>query len=177
MPGILTNSGLFYLQCHSLAQCHDNLLSMVEGFARLVLEDEFSAVYEYSGYSDYPFLENGELVHKFDYSKMLSYDGIFTIKKDGLEEPEIHTKLKRKANGRKILIEKRVPHLVWSLNKLEKGQAIIDKDCANAFKNVEDEWSYPYDKIAFYLMEHVYSEYQELGHVPEKTAFLKPEGW
>ena len=150
---------------------------MVEGFARLVLEDELLAVYEYSGFDDCPFVEKDEIVHKFDFSKITSYDGIFIIKKEGLEEPEIHTKFKRKSNGRKIEVQKRVTHLVWPMQKLEKGLVVIDKECTNAFKNVNDIWPYPYDKIAFWLMKQIYSDYQKLGHIPKESAFIIPEGW
>jgi len=148
---------------------------MIEGFARLVLEDEDSAVYEYSGFSDCPFEANGQFVCKYDPSKITAYDGIFTVYKKGLEEPEIHTKLKRKANGRKIEVSKKIPHYVWPLEKLNKGLAVIDKECANAYKGENNDW--PYDKIAFYILMHIYEEYQKLGHVPDKPGFIIPEGW
>jgi len=148
---------------------------MIEGFARLVLEDENSAVYEYSGLCDCPFEENGEIVHKYDRTKITSYDGIFTVYKEGLEEPEIHTKLKKRANGRKEEVIKRVPHFVRPMEKLERGLAVIDKECVNAYKGINNDWQY--DKIAVYLLKLIYEEYQTLGHVPEETVLMSPEEW
>ena len=69
------------------------------GSARIVLQDENTAVYEYAPFNlNEPEYRNSE--H--------TYDGLITISKDSMVEPEIHEKLKRMPSGRKKLIVKRI---------------------------------------------------------------------
>ena len=76
------------------------------GAARLVLQDDETVIYEY-------FADN--VNHPQYYNTNRIYDGIITISKSALVEPEIHRKVKRMPSGRKKLIEKRVPvEINWS---------------------------------------------------------------
>ena len=60
------------------------------GSARIVLQDENTAVYEYAPFNlNEPEYRNSE--H--------TYDGLITISKDSMVEPEIHEKLKRMPSG------------------------------------------------------------------------------
>lgn len=83
------------------------------GSARIVLQDENTVVYEYS-----PYNLNESNYRNSDHI----YDGLITISKDAMVEPDIHEKLKHMPSGRKKLIVKRIRRDVdyRSLLKAEK---------------------------------------------------------
>ena len=67
------------------------------------MEDENTVVYEYYAYN----------LNEEEYrNREHIYDGMITIDKRSLVEPEIHEKLKKQPSGRKKLITKRIPREV-----------------------------------------------------------------
>ena len=87
------------------------------GSARIVLQDENTVVYEYAPFNlNEPEYRNSE--H--------TYDGLITISKDSVVEPEIHEKLKRMPSGRKKLIVKRIRRDVDYSALLDAGKITIE---------------------------------------------------
>lgn len=87
------------------------------GSAILFIQDESTVIYKYSPYNlNNPEYSNEERI----------YDGIITISKDALVEPEIHEKIKRMPSGRKKLIVKRVPRDVDYTPLFENGKLLVE---------------------------------------------------
>ena len=80
----------------------------IGSFCKLIAQDENTIIYEYGSYNlNEPKYENKHRIS----------DGIITISKSSLIEPEIHDKIKRFPNGKKKRIIKRVP----KVNKSSKN--------------------------------------------------------
>jgi len=139
---------------------------MLTSYARLAIEDEFLAVYEYSGYDS---------LYDFDSSKVQSYDGSFIIKKSSLEEPDIHEKYKKNSKGKKVLSVKRITHIVDVAEKLHRKDVVVDKECRNAFRH-RNHPDLPCDFMAYELIHKVYLEYQKNGTLPTEVSYLLTEG-
>ena len=134
-----------------------------EGMCKLVMQDDETAIYAYSGAN---INDNYELrkQHVFE------YDGEIVIYKRCLETPEIHTKIKCKPSGRKYEEEKRITHFPNVIDHIQKGDIIIEKECFNAFRhyaNIE------MDYIAYRLIVKIFAYYQENGCLPEKEGFIQ----
>lgn len=95
----------------------------VGAFADLVLEDENTLIYQYGGFN----LNEAE----YENASRIS-DGLITINKSCLVEPEIHEKLKRLPSGRKKPIVKRIPVCV-DYPKMIKGMITVE-NCSNCWK-------------------------------------------
>ena len=85
------------------------------GFARIVLQDENTVIYEYAPYN------LNESAYR---NRDRIYDGLITICKDALVEPDIHEKIKRMPGGRKKVVVKRIHRSVdyaalFALGKIE----------------------------------------------------------
>ena len=75
----------------------------IGGSCRIVEEDEHTVIYEYGGYNlNKPEYRNPDRI----------CDGLITIEKSALVEPEIHIKIKRMQGGNKKVVTKRVPREV-----------------------------------------------------------------
>lgn len=134
-----------------------------EGTCKLVIQDEEFAVYAYSGAN---INDNYEL----RMAHVLDYDGEIVIYKRCLEEPEIHTKIKRRPSGRKYKEVKRITHFPSVVEHVTNGDVIIEKECFNAFRR------YPnmdIDYIAYRLIANIFIYYQENGCLPEKEGFIQ----
>ena len=130
------------------------------GYARLVVEDEEFAIYEYSG-------ENWNDEKSISGDAML-LDGEIQIKKSSLEEPEIHEKIRKLPNHRKKLVTKRITHVVNIQQKIADGDIVI-KDCKNEFSRYGLETKY----LATRLLHRIFDEYQKNGRLPEKAGFMQ----
>lgn len=127
------------------------------GWARIVLQDESTVIYEYSPYNlNDPAYGNASHI----------YDGLITISKDALVEPEIHEKIKRMPGGRKKVIMKRIRQNVdyaglFSLGKITVENSrfcwrIADNGCG---------------MIAIKLIFQIFDSYQDNGKLPERVGY------
>ena len=71
----------------------------IGGYARIVMQDANTVIYKYGAYN------LNEVAYR---NPDHTYDGIITIDKQSLVEPEIHEKLKKQPSGKKKLITKRI---------------------------------------------------------------------
>ena len=134
-----------------------------EGICRLVMQDDEGAIYAYSGAN---INDNYEL----RMAHALDYDGEILIYKRCLEEPEIHTKLKRRPSGRKYEEVKRITHFPNIVEHIRKGNVIVEKECFNAFRLYS---GMEIDYIAYRLIVNIFIYYQENGCLPEKEGFIQ----
>ena len=133
------------------------------GMCKKELEDDEMVIYSYSG-------ENWNDGGKSKSGDSLLYDGSFIIYKDCLEEPEIHTKLKKMPSGRKKVVEKRIPHFPHIYKHIENGKIVIEKECKNAFKRYSET---SIDYIAYLLLIHIFEKYQLDGYLVENDGFIQ----
>ena len=125
------------------------------GSARLVLQDENTAIYEYSPYN----------LNEVEYrNSERIYGGLITISKDGLVEPDIHEKLKRMPNGRKKLVVKRVRRDV-NYRELLLTEKIIIESSRYCWRFVGIDSSV--GMMAMKLVFHIFDQYQDDGVLPE----------
>ncbi len=108
----------------------------IGGNCRIVEEDEHTVIYEYGGYN-----LNKPEYRNADYN----FDGLITIDKTALVEPEIHTKIKRMQGGKKKSVTKRVPREVPYMDLIESGKIEI-QNCSNCWRT----FSLGKDMIAYY---------------------------
>lgn len=128
------------------------------GSARVVLEDKHTVVYEYSPYNlDEPEYQNANRV----------YDGIITIDKGTLVEPEIHEKVKRMPSGRKRLVVKRIRRDV-DYSSLLKEKKITVENSRYCWRYVGTEKDI--GMIAMKLIFYIYDQYQIEGSLPETVS-------
>ena len=128
------------------------------GSAKVVLQDEKTVIYEYSPYN----------LNKPNYwNRDRIYDGLITISKDAMVEPDIHEKLKRMPSGRKKLIVKRVRRNVDYDALLKAGKISIENSryCwhfVGTEKNI--------GMIAMHLIFHIFDQYQDEGILPKMVS-------
>lgn len=130
----------------------------VGGSARIVLQDENTVVYEYAPYNlNEPEYSNSDHI----------YDGLITISKDSMVEPEIHEKLKRMPSGRKKLIVKRIRRNVDYSRLLAAGKITIENSryCRH-FVGTEKNIGIMAMRIVF----RIYDQYQDEGTLPETIS-------
>lgn len=127
------------------------------GSARMVMQDASSVIYEYAPYNlNEEQYRNPERI----------FDGLITISKSALVEPEIHEKIKKWPSGRKQLIVKRIPRDVDYDACLKAGLISIENSrfCWFVFPD-------GVGKIAMHLLFRIFSDYQENGELPEKVGY------
>ena len=128
------------------------------GSARIVLQDENAVVYEYAPFNlNEPEYRNSEHI----------YDGLITISKDSLVEPEIHEKLKRMPSGRKKLIVKRIRRDVDYSALLDAGKITIENSsyCWHMVGTEKD-----IGMMAMRIIFRIYDHYQDEGTLPETVS-------
>jgi hypothetical protein len=129
----------------------------IGGSARVVMQDENTVVYEYYAYDlDREEYQNREHI----------YDGIITIDKRSLVEPEIHEKLKKQPSGRKKLITKRIPREVDYSGLITAGKINVEnsKFCWRILDN-------GMGLIAIHIIFKIYERYQSEGALPEAVGY------
>lgn len=128
------------------------------GTAKILLQDENVVVYEYLPYnlndSDY---RNADRI----------CDGLITISKLALVEPEIHVKMKRMPSGRKQFKEKRIRCEVDYDSLLHNGEICIEnsKYCWQ-FVGGENNIG----MIAMRIVFQIFDEYQDKEILPELVS-------
>lgn len=133
----------------------------VGAYADLVLEDEETLIYQYGDFNlNKDAYRNAEKIQ----------DGLITIAKSCLVEPEIHEKIKRLPSGRKKLIVKRIPVYVDYSVMMKEGLIIIE-NCSTCWKVSADE--YRVDFMAYSLVSKFFREYQETGGIPTQLTITK----
>lgn len=129
-----------------------------QGFAVLVEQDDECAIYSY-GCSNW----NDEKYENHEHVK----DGLITINKASLPEPEIHIKRKRFPGGRKRMVEKRIPVDVSFEELFASGGVSVDNS-AYCWRTAYDE----VDFIALKLLYKIFRDYQLNDSLPEITGFV-----
>lgn len=134
-----------------------------EGVCKLVDQDNEIAIYAYSG-ANYNENCDEQKTHRLD------YDGVIMIHKRCLEEPEIHTSIKRRPSGRKYESVKRITHVPRIGDHIRCGDIVIEKECRNAFRRGNSSEK---DYIALAILIKIFEFYQKNGHLPEKEGFIQ----
>lgn len=134
----------------------DKLSRGIGGCGRKILEDDTIVLYEYSSYN----LNDDRYRNENNI-----FDGVITIEKACLVEPEIHEKIK-KVNGKKKLIIKRVRADVPYETLFSNGKIKIENS-NNCWLTTNEG----YDIIAVHLCFRIFSSYQEDGELPEKIGY------
>lgn len=129
----------------------------IGGRCRKALEDGNIVIYEYSSYN------LNELKYRND--KHI-YDGIITIEKASLIEPEIHQKLKKCPNGKKKLIKKRIC-IDIPLELLLSNEKIKIENCSNCWQTSNEG----YDFIALHFCYDILRTYQRDAELPEILSY------
>ena len=127
------------------------------GFSRIVLQDESTVIYEYSPYNlnDPAYRNAGHI-----------YDGLITISKDALVEPEIHEKTKRLPGGRRKAVVKRIRQDVEyaALFSAEKIAVENSRFCWIIAEN-------SCGLIAKRLISMIFNCYQDTGTLPVEVSY------
>ena len=131
----------------------------IGSFCKLIAQDENTIIYEYGSYN----LNDPKYENKHRIS-----DGIITISKSSLIEPEIHDKIKRFPNGKKKRIIKRVPKDI-PLSDLLENKLVTVENCSNYWKTNVDN----IDVMALTTIWYIFLEYQEKGQLPESLSINK----
>lgn len=133
----------------------------IGAYARKVLEDENTVIYEYGGFNlNDPDYRNEDRI----------LDGMITIQRDCFAEPEIHEKLKKMPSGKKKLVIKRIPVSVDYDQMLEDGRIVVE-NCSNCWKTTETEQKV--DVMACHLLFYIFLRYQEEGMIPETMSSFR----
>ena len=129
----------------------------IGGSARVVMQDKDTIIYEYYAYNlDEKKYRNPEHI----------YDGSITIDKRSFVEPEMHEKLKKRPNGRKTLIIKRIPKDIDYSARISSGQIRVD--------NSQFCWDFSSSGIgiiAMRIIHVIFSLYQSEGTIPETVGY------
>lgn len=133
------------------------------GFCHLEAEDERAAIYTYRG-------EDWNL-EKLVAAEAKQIEGMFTIDKCCLVEPEIHNRVRKMPNGRKKLVEKKILVPVSGLELVDKGFIKLDKLCG-VDELLKDD-SYHHLRILGNLLARIFESYQLNGELPKTEAFIQ----
>ena len=131
----------------------------IGAFCKLITQDEHTIIYEYGSYD----------LNDINYrNEKRIADGIITINKSVLIEPDIHDKIKRFPNGKKKQIIKRVPRDI-PLSYLFDNKLVTVENCSHCWHTAENG----IDVMAHTTVWRIFLEYQEKGHLPESLSIHK----
>ena len=128
------------------------------GGARIALQDENTVIYEYSPYNlNKLSCTNEEQI----------YDGLITINKSVLIEPEIYEKKKKSPEGKRVSIVKRIRREVDYDFLLSRNEVYIENSSycwqfVGVGKNI--------GMIAMRIVFYIFDEYQNKGELPEVVS-------
>ena len=131
----------------------------IGAFCKLIAQDENIVIYEYGSY------DLNEISYR---NENRIADGIITINKSALIEPEIHKKIKRFPNGKRKRIIKRVPRDI-SLSDLFDSKLVTVENCSHCWQTAENG----IDVMAHTTVWHIFLEYQEKGQIPNSLSIHK----
>ncbi|MCD7774823.1 MAG: hypothetical protein LUH40_04500 [Clostridiales bacterium] len=129
----------------------------------LFVEDETAAIYLYCGEVVSDKSENC--------GSMCNLDGEIIIQKRCLVEPEIHTKLKKTAFHRKVVVTKRIVQPFDIEELLKTGDIEIVKPCTAEYSQGLYSHSNHQSFFAKNLLRKLFIEYQETGTLPDKCSY------
>lgn len=121
------------------------------GACRKYSENESCVAYEYYAYN----LNEERFINK-----ARVYDGVILINKSTFVEPDIHQKIKKKPNGKKMLVTKRIKNEVPYDELLASGLIEIQNSsfCSKFSEN-------GYGITALALVRRIFILYQETGEI------------
>ena len=129
----------------------------IGGSARVIMQDENTVVYDYYAYN----------LNEEEYqNREHIYDGIITIDKRSLVEPEIHEKMKKQPSGRKKLITKRIPREMDYSRLIATGKISV--------KNSKFCWRILDNRIgliAMHIIFKIFNLYQSEDAIPEAVEY------
>ena len=129
----------------------------IGGYARIVMQDANTVIYKYGAYN------LNEVAYR---NPDHTYDGIITIDKQSLVEPEIHEKLKKQPSGKKKLITKRIKRDV-DYSKLFLLRQIRVENSQFCWKILDNEVGL----IAMHLIFEIFNLYQSERILPETVCY------
>ena len=130
------------------------------GSAKIVLQDENTVVYAYAPFNlNEPDYRNSDHV----------YDGIITISKAAMVEPDIHEKIKRMPSGRKKLVVKRIRRDV-DYGALIKAGKIAVENSRYCWHFIGEEKNI--GMMAMHIIFSIYDRYQDEGALPETVSLF-----
>ena len=131
----------------------------IGAFCKRITEDNNTVIYEYGSYD----------LNDINYqNEKRIADGIITINKSALIEPDIHDRIKRFPNGKKKRIIKRIPRDI-PLSHLFEVKLVTVENCSHCCKTAENG----IDIMAHTTVLHIFLEYQEKGQLPESLSIHK----
>ena len=131
----------------------------IGAFCKLTAQDENTVIYEYGSYN--------QNESKYRNENRIS-DGIITISKSSLVEPDIHHKIKRLPNGKKKQIVKQIANDI-PLEDLFTNKSVIVVNCSNCWQTNKDD----IDVMALTIVFYIFTEYQKNGYLPETISINK----
>ena len=135
-----------------------------QGRCRKEAEDGGAAIYSYTG-------TNANLPRS-EWDRLEAIIGSFTIRKDALEEPEIHVRRVRKPSGRRVIEQKVVTHVPNLREHMRDGGIVVDELCGAdriEFEGTGD----PLPRILRQLLYAIYKSYMLKSELPETEAFIQ----
>ena len=131
----------------------------IGAFCKRIAEDNNTVIYEYGSYD----------LNDINYrNERRIADGIITISKSALIEPDIHNKIKRLPNGKKKRIIKRIPRDV-PLSYLFDNKFVTVENCSHCWNTSENG----IDVMASAIVWHLVLEYQKTGQLPVNLSINK----
>lgn len=130
------------------------------GRARLEVENAEIAIYSYMS-------EDWNVQDEAARKALESVIGQFSIDKSCLIEPEVHCRVRKKPNGRKELVEKKIVRPLDFSELIDNGSIVIDKLCG-----VDAEAPDHHPRICMRLLRHIFESYQLNGRLPETEGFI-----
>lgn len=127
--------------------------------ANLIFQDDTTIIYKYGNYN----LNETELKNKNNI-----YDGTITIQRSCFLEPRIHNKFKKKRNGKKELITKKIIINV-DYPKMLKDNLIIVKNCSQCYKTINDDKNI--DIMVYHILYYLFLKYQEQEEIPKNISY------
>ena len=127
--------------------------------ANLIFQDDTTIIYEYGNYNlnEEDLKDNNHI-----------YDGTITIQRSCFLETKIHSKLKKKRNGKKKLITKKIIVNV-DYPKMLKNGSIVVKNCSQCYNTTNDEKNV--DIMVCHILYYLFLKYQEQGKIPRNISY------
>ncbi len=127
------------------------------GWCYIEAQDEQTVIYKYGSY-------NWNDSRHSNADRIC--DGLITIDKSALVEPEIHEKTKRFPKGKKKTMVKRIEISVPYSELFNSGKIQI-QNSDNCWKTADDGNDY----IAWHFVRMIFSEYQKNGNLPDEISY------
>lgn len=131
----------------------------IGSYARKILEDDNTVIYEYGNYN---LNILGSRIEEH------VYDGTITISKECFVEPEIHEKHKKLPSGRRKIITKKIPVPIDYEKMIKEGFIAVD-NCSYCWEFTSNESKT--DVMALHLLYKILRDYQIEGRILNNVSF------